>query len=124
MQLLVAQQLGMPGMAQQHVFVPPGMLPPQQPVVLPPHQTPTGMQAVAGELYLGLISATPIPCLYPAVSLISLYLETCTAHPGYTSAQLAACRRWDRAAAAGAAAAAVHGRLVHWYATRGARLRL
>ena len=66
MQLLVAQQLGMPGMAQQHVFVPPGMLPPQQlqPVVLPPQQTPTGMQAVAGELYLGLISATPIPCSF------------------------------------------------------------
>lgn len=66
MQLMVVQQPGMPGTVQQHVLVPPGMLPPQQlqPVVLPPQQTPTGVQAVAGELYLGLISATPIPCSF------------------------------------------------------------
>ena len=56
MQLMVVQQPGMPGTVQQHVLVPPGMLPPQQlqPVVLPPQQTPIRMQAVAGELISAL----------------------------------------------------------------------
>mmetsp|Transcript_19446 Transcript_19446/g.65616 ORF Transcript_19446/g.65616 Transcript_19446/m.65616 type:complete len:393 (-) Transcript_19446:77-1255(-) len=75
MQLLVAQQLGMPGMAQQHVFVPPGMLPPQQlqPVVLPAQQTPTGMQAVAGGIAQQPPEQPPQP--YTGASYIGMLHE-------------------------------------------------